>query len=108
MGNWAITYKYEPNPKTPDNIVHVEFLNGVSKVSAESLVRKLARHGEYIKVLKIENLRAYDKRILKQRDYFKIPCSRYKDKFKCDWMFQGADCSCCEFAVIEAESEMSE
>lgn len=105
MGNWAITYKYEPNPKTTDNIVHVEFLNGVSKESAESLLKKLARHGEYIKVLKIENSKAYDKRILKQRDYFKIPCSRYKDKFKCEWLMQGADCSCCEFAVTEADKE---
>ncbi len=108
MGNWAVTYKYEANPKTSDNVAHVEFLDGIPKESVEPILKKLCRHGEYIKVLKIENSRAYDKRVLKQRDYFKTPCSRYKDKFKCEWLMHGSDCSCCEFAIIEANKTESE
>lgn len=104
MGNWAITFKYEqPNSEILDNIEHVEFLDGVPKESVEPILKRLVRHGEYVKILKIENTRAHDKRILKQREYFKIPCSRYKDKFKCEWLMHGADCSCCEFVVMEAD-----
>lgn len=106
MGNWAVTYKYLPNPKTTDNVLHVQFLENVPKENIDYLIRHLNRHREYIEILKIQNLRAYDKQCLKEKDYFKIPCSKYSNKFKCEEFMLGRDCAnCCEFAIIEKQGE---
>ena len=103
MRDWAVTYRYKPNPKTTDNMIHVEFLKDTRKENIEYVLRHIVEFGEYIEILKIESVRVHDKRVIKERPYFKIPCSKHKDKLKCEWLFHNADCTCCEFAIIEAD-----
>lgn len=101
MGNWAVTWRYKPNDKAEDSVIHVEFLHDVKKSHVDYVMRHLVSYGEYVEILNIENTKKHDQRIISQRDYFKLPCAKYEKKFDCEWLYEGADCSCCEFAVKE-------
>ena len=64
MANWAVVFRYKPNPHTVDNIIHLDFID-TKKEYVETLLRKLYKYGEYLEVLDIVSAKVWNKRILK-------------------------------------------
>ena len=105
MGNWVVTWRYKPNPEFQDTGTHHRVLDNMKKEMIPDVLPHLVRHGEYIEILEIKNAKAYDREIFKSKDYFKTPCSIYKNKFKCEEFMHGRDCAnCCDYAIKEGEN----
>lgn len=64
MANWAVVFRYKPNPYIVSNIIQCDFID-TKKEYVEPILRKLYRHGEYLEVLDIVSAKVWDKRILK-------------------------------------------
>ena len=74
MGNWAVEFQYNPdklNDKYGDYHGHymgidVHYFKDLKKSEVESVLRALKEDGDCIDIIKIENAKKYEERLIKE------------------------------------------